>query len=577
MRLLVVWNDDSRMQFFHKLLAKIFKTVLRLYYKINILLWSEYIFANIKLLSIKFVILQIIQNENYINMKKKLNLLILFFATVLSIASLQTTLFAQLYKIEIKEITINNATVAMENQKDIVISSTDTIGFKYELQINTDKKTTQPFFYNAVLIHNDFKAPRTSGLSDIIYSNLGEGNYTFEVNAFDLGGSWISSFEKINFRVNNKEAGLMKKINELEQKLTVADSTIKNLEKIVAQSQTSNYNKLIIIATVSVAVVFVVLFFVFKSKSAKQKIKTEEYINKIKKYQKKSIELETKISNEQDENKKEVKKLKDNMDFMMKKFDDIFELNKNVSDDVLTISSKTNELTDLQTQKNGIFSDIVKGITDPTMVIKGLVDLLRNYDFNASETKDIVENIIDTTKKIINMSEDIQRFIGFVDTSEIMLDLDKTSAKEIVEKAVQQNINEAKKKNINILVNVASDIEPIKLDSQKIIVVLHNLIDNAVKFTGDRGSISINCYNKNNAIYFEVNDTGIGISQDDLKKIYKSMEENISSKYLLSNTTIGLLTVKKYVEAHNGKVMVSSIVGKGSTFSFNIPYRENRY
>jgi signal transduction histidine kinase len=102
--------------------------------------------------------------------------------------------------------------------------------------------------------------------------------------------------------------------------------------------------------------------------------------------------------------------------------------------------------------------------------------------------------------------------------------------------------------------------------------VLYNFIDNAVKFTDDNGKVSISSYNKNNAIYFEVNDNGIGISQNDLKKIYTSMEENINSKDLLSNTTIGLLTVKKYVEAHNGKVMVSSIVGKGSTFSFNIPY-----
>jgi signal transduction histidine kinase len=97
------------------------------------------------------------------------------------------------------------------------------------------------------------------------------------------------------------------------------------------------------------------------------------------------------------------------------------------------------------------------------------------------------------------------------------------------------------------------------------------LIDNAIKFTNDSGSVSVSCHHKNNAVFFEVNDTGIGISQDDLKKIYENIEKDIAPSDLLSNTTIGLLTVKKYVEAHNGKVMVSSIVGQGSTFSFNIP------
>ena len=503
-------------------------------------------------------------------MKRKLKVLIL--VLTLLFVSLQTSTLAQLREVEIKEITINSIIVPVENHKDIVISSNDAIAFKYELLTNASQNSTQPFFYNAVLIHNDYNAPRVSGLTEIIYSNLNEGDYIFEVNAFDLGGAWVSSVAKIRFRVNNKEAGLLQKINQLEQEKVVADSTIQNLKLLVLESQSVINIELLVIVVGGIAVVFLILFLVFKSKSSKHKKDTKKYKNACEKFQQKVNELESKISQEHNDSEIEVKKLKDNMDFMMKKFDDIFELNKNVSDDVLLITSKTGELDDLQSQKNVMFSNIVKGITDPTQVIKGLIDLLRNYDFNANDTKNIIENIIDTTNKIINISEDLQRFIEFVESSNVTLELDKTNPAEIVKRAVNMNLKEAENKNIQIKYNVSSDVLPIKLDVQKIIVVLYNLIDNAVKFTNDGGKISINCFNKNNAVFFEVNDNGIGISQDDLKKIYKNMEEEIDRNNLLSNTTIGLLTVKKYVEAHNGKVIVSSVVGKGSSFSFNIPY-----
>ena len=501
-------------------------------------------------------------------MKKVIKILILIF--IFS----PTVLFSQLYEVEIKEILINNVPIAMSDKHDIVIAREDTIAFKYELSKESlANAASQPFFYNVTLIHDDYKAPRTSGLTEVSYSQLGEGVYTLEVNAFDLGGKWISSTEKIQFRVNNREAALVKKINELNNEKAIADSTILNLEKTINETLTVKYDEFVLIGAGGLAAIFLVLFIILKIKLSRQKNAAEKYKDEVEKHYKKITNLETQVTAEHDDYEKEVKKLRENMDFIAKKFDSILEVNKSVSSEVLSVNSKSDELDNLQSQKNDIFSDIVKGITDPTMVIKGLVDLLRNYDFNANETKDIVENIIDSTKKIIDISEDIQRFIEFKSSDEApALSLDKTDVNQIVESAVNKNLNAAKNKNIALSFNVQSDITPIRLDAQKITVVLHNLIDNAIKFTDDNGTVSIDCYQKNDSIFFEVKDTGIGINRSDLQKIYQNMEEAPDDSDLETNPTIGLLTVKKYVEAHNGKVKVSSELGKGSTFSFHIPY-----
>ncbi|MPN14474.1 Alkaline phosphatase synthesis sensor protein PhoR [bioreactor metagenome] len=221
-----------------------------------------------------------------------------------------------------------------------------------------------------------------------------------------------------------------------------------------------------------------------------------------------------------------------------------------------------------------MFTDILNGINSPMNVIKSLVELLRNYDFNANETQDIVNNIIDTTKKIIHISEDVQRFIE-LEVSDININIDTADVNLLISEAVNKNIDEIKRKNITMKINIAPEVTTIKLDAQKITIVLHNLINNAVKFTNNNGKISINCYPKNNSVIFEVADTGIGIDQEDLKKIYENMEASDCLAISNNNGTIGLLIVKKYIEAHNGNVLVSSVLGKGSTFSFNVPLNIN--
>lgn len=486
---------------------------------------------------------------------------------------LSPKLLSQLYEVDIESIHIGSVSIPIDKELDIVISDKDSLTFKYQLSKNS-VKTTSPFFYKVVLVQNDYSAPRTSGATEITYSKLQEGNYKFEVYAFDLNGKWVSSVTKVLFRVNNKEAELVKKLAELEKEKIISDKTIDTLTKTINDnSALIEKAKLGVIIAGIVLFVSVMLILMFNSRLNKQKKIAKKNKSDIENHLKKINTLEQQVASSS-KSYNEVEQLKNKIEVISKKVESIFELNSNFSNSTKFVQVKSTELEKLQSKKNGMFTDILNGINSPMNVIKSLVELLRNYDFNANETQDIVNNIIDTTKKIIHISEDVQRFIE-LEVSDININIDTADVNLLISEAVNKNIDEIKRKNITMKINIAPEVTTIKLDAQKITIVLHNLINNAVKFTNNNGKISINCYPKNNSVIFEVADTGIGIDQEDLKKIYENMEASDCLAISNNNGTIGLLIVKKYIEAHNGNVLVSSVLGKGSTFSFNVPLNIN--
>ena len=484
-------------------------------------------------------------------------------------------LFSQTYTVEVKEILVNNTIINSEayntmlttTRTPITISNLDSLTFKYEIS-EKSPKVTKPFFFHAVLVNNGASSARTSGVKEITFCNLQEGNYTFEINAFDLSGDWVSQTERINFVVNNKEADLIKLIGKLKQEFNAADSTSKNLRQELDNTKKGQeFDKLLEIAS---AVVIIAIIIIFGLQIRKHKNQNKKIMLELGNTNNTFQHFDTKSNNENTKQNEEITYLKQKMELISQKMEDISLLNEGIISDVNTVTLKNNQLDNLHKQRNVMFADIVKGINNPTLAIKGLVDLLRNYDFNAYEMKDIVENIVEDTKKIINLSEDIQR-LGEFESDNFSLNFDTTDVSILVKNAIQQNENEAKRKKINLSYNVADDVVPLVLDPLKITVVLNNLIDNAIKFTDENGKVTVNCFNKNNEVCFDIIDTGIGIDKSDLQKLYENLQSE-NAIFVNETTKIGLLTVKKYVEAHDGKVIVSSILGKGSTFSFSIPY-----
>jgi len=102
--------------------------------------------------------------------------------------------------------------------------------------------------------------------------------------------------------------------------------------------------------------------------------------------------------------------------------------------------------------------------------------------------------------------------------------------------------------------------------------VFRNLIGNAIKFTPENGRIKITARQKNSFVEVGIYDTGIGIKQEDIERIFHKFQQIIPEEgQKAKGTGLGLATVKQIIIAHGGKVWATSQAGQGSTFYFTLP------
>ena len=102
--------------------------------------------------------------------------------------------------------------------------------------------------------------------------------------------------------------------------------------------------------------------------------------------------------------------------------------------------------------------------------------------------------------------------------------------------------------------------------------VIRNLLSNAVKYTETEGRIIIDCEKKGDKLKIIVSDTGVGIKEDSISKIFR-IDENISTKGTANETGtgLGLILCKEFIEKNGGEIWVESTFGQGTTFYFTVP------
>jgi len=143
---------------------------------------------------------------------------------------------------------------------------------------------------------------------------------------------------------------------------------------------------------------------------------------------------------------------------------------------------------------------------------------------------------------------------------------------EILNKIVDSHLISINKKNINFSFPLKNSSVIIKADVGKLKIVFDNLLDNAIDYTPNNGSVGIKLQKQKDFVIIEVNDTGIGIKKEDMPKLFTRFfrsKEAKSSK--TAGSGIGLFVAKDIVKNHNGDILVESEFGKGSKFFVKLP------
>jgi signal transduction histidine kinase len=142
---------------------------------------------------------------------------------------------------------------------------------------------------------------------------------------------------------------------------------------------------------------------------------------------------------------------------------------------------------------------------------------------------------------------------------------------QVINDACHTMMPHAKKKKVNLLAKFDSELPQASFDNDKMIQVLTNLISNAIKFTPEKGRVTVSAKQQGEDLAISVSDTGMGMPKEALPKIFDQFYRVHQQNQQIKGTGLGLAIVKKIVDAHKGRLEVESETKRGTTFTAFIP------
>jgi len=183
---------------------------------------------------------------------------------------------------------------------------------------------------------------------------------------------------------------------------------------------------------------------------------------------------------------------------------------------------------------------------------------------------DIAKRNIDRLSRLINNVLDVQR----LEAGKMKFDMKISDINEVAEQVYKTMSSPAKEKGIDLILELDGKLPKVKFDVDRITQVLTNLVNNAFKFT-EKGSVIIKTGREENAVQVSVSDSGCGIKQQDMPKLFKKFEQLADSgERKTGGTGLGLAICKEIIEEHKGDIWAKSEMDKGSTFRFVLPIKE---
>ena len=184
--------------------------------------------------------------------------------------------------------------------------------------------------------------------------------------------------------------------------------------------------------------------------------------------------------------------------------------------------------------------------------------------------KEIIETIEKDGNRLNDLVINLLQLIK-IESNKALFNFGSCSIVGIIDDCCKNFYEQAGNNDVNLSYEMDENLPKIKMDSEKITWVLNNLVSNALKFTNAGDEICIISYADKTNIYVSVKDTGIGISEQYLYKIFDKFVKVEGRDYETRGTGLGLAIAKEIVEAHGGAIKCESRLDEGSIFTFTLP------
>jgi len=224
----------------------------------------------------------------------------------------------------------------------------------------------------------------------------------------------------------------------------------------------------------------------------------------------------------------------------------------------------------LETVRRDFISNVSHELRTPLASLKALTETLRGGAISdpkaASRFLGRIETEVDALTQMTAELLELSR----IESGQVPLELATVDPAKLFLSAADRMRAQAERAGLILTVDLTATLPQIRTDATRLEQVLVNLVHNALKFTAPGGSIKLSAEEDGKFIRFTVQDTGIGIPEEDLSRIFERFYR-VDRSRSSGGTGLGLSIARHIVEAHGGKIWAESVEGQGSLFHFTIP------
>ncbi len=242
--------------------------------------------------------------------------------------------------------------------------------------------------------------------------------------------------------------------------------------------------------------------------------------------------------------------------------------NKDLEEKNKELIRANEELKKLDNLKSDFISLVSHELKTPLSAIRTSAEFLDSEETMYPDVeKEMLNNII----------MNVDRLTRLIKAGKMEFHYEKVNVKEIAKVAIENIRYLALKNNIAIVMEIPENLSPVLADKDKLIIVLNNLLSNALKFTYNGGKVLLSANEEKDNIEIRVEDTGIGIDKDKITKIFdKFYQADSTSRRKIGGSGLGLSISSAIIKAHGSEICVESEPRKGSIFYFRLKKFEKK-
>lgn len=235
----------------------------------------------------------------------------------------------------------------------------------------------------------------------------------------------------------------------------------------------------------------------------------------------------------------------------------------------LKVTERTKEINTILKLKDDFVNQLGHDLKNPLGPILNLLPVLEKYetDEKRKEYINVMKRNASYMKNLVTKTIELAR----LNSPNTIFQFEKIDLQKVLTDVLEQNGNLFESKNMKIKNNII-DHYFVNADKLRIMELLNNLLNNAVKYSNEKGNIHLDAESDGDTVIVSICDTGIGIDADQINHVFDEFYKADESRHDFDSSGLGMTICKRIVDKHGGKIWVESEgIGKGSTFYFSLP------